>query len=184
MEGSKRPTIHTFRQSIEYPNVTATNSDSSALVGFRLSDLQDAASYAALYDAYRLISVRVKFIPLVTPFGPSTTVAGFPSLYTAIDYDGSGPLTVSQISQYDTMQVTTNQEMVERVLTPRLTATAESTTGPAAAIVANPRTWLDVGNANVPYYGLVWVTSATSVTGTYQLYRIAVDTVWQFRSVR
>jgi hypothetical protein len=185
MPAPKQQTIHTFRRTINRGQVTADAAGVTASLEFSLADDPSPTDFTSLFDQYRIAQVIVRFIPVSSSFGPSTTAAAYPSLLTCIDYDDNvAPASPQTVRQYETCQVTPNQSYVERVLNPKF-ATVAYQGAFTAYSQANPRQWIDCSFPNVEYYGVKWATTPiTVVSGTYVLYNIECEYIFQFRNTQ
>jgi len=122
------------------------------------------------------MQARVLLSPLAANFGQSTTATTYPTLYTVIDYDdASTPTSVSQLQQFDTLEVTPNAQVVERTIRPRAALAAYSGSVFTAFSTAPHGVWIDSNNVTVPHYGFKWATDGvTTVSGSYQLYSVNI----------
>jgi len=169
----RRPKIHSFAVKVNKGYVTADGVGVTGALDFDLSDTPTPTDFTSLFDRYRIWQVQVEFLPLVAPFGASTTAANLPILITAIDYDDSTPpAAFSTLQQYGNSQVVFNQEYHKRVLTPKFALSAYSGVFGSFSY-ADPGAWIDSASPSVQYYGLKWATSpVTVVSGSYILYSI------------
>lgn len=174
--------VHVFARTCSKGTITATNADTIGAYVFALSDLPGFADFS-LFEQYRIVEVIVKFFPVTTQFGPSTTAVALPSVYTIIDPDdASVPLTIDIMRQYDTLQVVPNQSFFKRVLTPKAALAAYGGSVFTSFAQAPNGMWIDDASPNVQYYGLKWATSSvTVVSGTYVLYNVDATYVVECR---
>ena len=183
MKRPSRPAVHTFEVTVDRGFVSATNTVTTGALGFRLSDTPSPTDFTALFDQYRIAQVRVEFIPLVTPFGPSTTSIALPYLLTAIDYDDETAVTTSTLQQYGTCMTVANQEYHQRTLNP-LGAQEIYTNGVVSGYSSlKPGDWIDSNSPGAAYFGLKWATTpVTVVSGSYDLFAIVAHYTIQCRS--
>jgi len=175
-----RRQLHLFRRSYDGGLVaTAAGIPTFGAVVTSLSLLPDFTEFTALYDAYRIVQIRVTFYPISNNVLPSAA-----RLYSVIDYDDGVLLpTTGAAEEYDSCQVSSvdNSVAIQRVYNPRIaqavysgafTSFAQSLTG----------TWIDTASSTVQYYGLKWALDpSTAITNVY---RIEVDCVIQCKNSR
>jgi hypothetical protein len=183
MDIPRRPQVMTFTRSVLLGNISATNVETTGAYYFTLDSLPSYTDFTSLFDQYRIAQVTVRFIPVVAPFGASTTAALLPDLHTVIDYDDAvAPATVDVMRQYGTHSVAPNQVYFERVLTPRYAVASYSGTFTSYSL-APVFTWIDSNSPSVQYYGVKWGTTSVSVvSGSYVLYNVEATYVVQCKS--
>lgn len=171
-----RDRIYSFERTYTAPNITSSNAGDTGSVQFTLDSLPGYTEYTALFDQYRIRQVRVQCSPLTAPFGPATTATTYPTVYTVIDYDDAAtPTGVSQLQQYDTIEVTPNGQVIERYIKPRAALAAYSGSVFTAFAQAPTGMWFDTDNVTIPYYGFKWATDAvTTASGEFQLYSVNI----------
>lgn len=152
--------VHYFKQTY-FPSATAlsntggsysasngilqgptANSDMGFSLKILASDIPQFASFAALFDAYKIAKVVVKFVPQTTQYTmvsnpgstPVTTTAQQQYLNTAIDLDDSSiPTSLQEIMEYETFLSTPAYKNHKRVFVPRMSQLAFKTSGTTVA---------------------------------------------------
>lgn len=180
---------HSFKQSAELANVTVTAGISPSLFAytFQLSDIPNASALADLYDQYRINAVKVTFFPQANVFNANTTnlVVSVPEIYTAIDLDSNTtPTSINVIDQYTTARHKFFNRPHSRYLKPK--ALGQCYISATSTGYFNlGKQWLDMGNTNIPHYGLVGgivCSQGSDMVG--QLIRVTATYYLQCRNVR
>lgn len=183
MKAPARSQIYTFEKAVDKGFVTATNATTSGALFFALSDIQSPTDITSAFDQWRIVEVRVEFLPLSANFGPSTSTTVLPYLLTAIDTDDATPVSPATLQQNDTLETISNQTYSQRVLTPRAAVGTYDGLAFTATMQARPLDWMDSASPNVQYYGLKWATTpVTVVSGSYDLFAISAHYVIQVRN--
>jgi hypothetical protein len=138
----RRDKAHTVIQSYQLSYNAATNYGG---ISITFATLPDAASFEAVFDQFRFDTVRFQFLPNTE------------GIYTAIDItDATAPTSLSQLLQYDTVQIVPPNVISERVFHPAcaLQSGAES---------AVYRGWCSTDSTAVtsPWYGLKFAGANT-----------------------
>jgi len=126
--------------------LTSSNTTSTG-TGFycALSALAGYTDWAACFDAYKILQIRMYFQPT------GTAIASAP-IQSAIDYDDYSAPTAGVLEQYDSFQTVPFGQYFERTFNPRIAVAAYSG---AFTSFANQRAgWLDIASPNVQHYGL------------------------------
>jgi hypothetical protein len=162
----KRHKVYPFVRSVELGLITpSVTVETDGAYAFSLGSLPDYTEFTALFDTYRIISVRICFYPLFTD--TSATVA-YPPIHTVIDYDDNNTLALNILNEYDSLQVVQTGQFFERTLTPRIALAAYS--GVFTSFSQPPaKSWIDCASPNVTHYGLKY---AVAISG-------AANAVWQ-----
>jgi hypothetical protein len=182
-----REAVHRFQRTFAWPtNITASLAGDYGALSFTLDSLPSYTDFTSLFDQYRFVEARVQFCPLTAAFGPSTSAALLPTVYTIIDPDdNTTPASIAELQQYQTLEVTPNGEPFQRTLTPKAALAAFS--GAFTSYAQAPqRMWFDCSSPSVQFYGLKWGTSPVTVAGglSYQLYSMNVTITCDFRHPR
>jgi len=145
-----------FTESFGGPSVSyALGTGNGGTISFTLNSLLNVSSYSSLFDQYRIIYAKVKFFPTDSlPVSTGSGAAGYPPIYTVLDYDDSIIANTNDLSQYGTLQVVQMGQYFERTLTPLATQVVYN--GALATSSANlpSSTWIDIASPNVTYYGV------------------------------
>lgn len=141
--------------------VNATGTPVYGAYSFKLSDLPNYTQYTALYDEYRMVAVRVDFIPTQSTGVPGT--ASVPALYTWIDTDDAttpSSLTSGQCFQTYKAHGLLNT-MRTRKLIPEVAAALYTTSFAGYGQMKNQ--WIDCNSPGVTHYALKYaVINGTS----------------------
>jgi hypothetical protein len=182
MRAPARSQIFTFEKAVDKGFVTATNTTTTGALVFALSDIQTPTDLTSCFDQYRIVQVRVEFLPLSANFGASTTTTTLPYLMTAIDTDDGTPVSTATLQQNDTLETISNQTYSQRVLTPRAALGAYTGLTFTASVQTDPLDWIDSAS-DAQYYGLKWATTpVTVVSGNYDLFAISCHYIIQVRN--
>jgi len=162
-----------------YNTITSsTTVSSSAGLSFSLSVIANQASYANIFDLYRILQVNVKFIPTQTSTTSGQQGVGG-TLYTVIDYDDSNtPTNLSSLFEYKTLKIAPPGVIDERTLSPRIAVAAYSGTFTSYANASN-KTWIDTASPSVAYYGLKYYLTPTP---TVQTINYVITLMVQFKN--
>jgi hypothetical protein len=157
--------------------LSSTSAETDGVITPHLSDFADYASWSAVYDTYRILTVKIEFVPTET-LAPT---GGVQPIYTAIDYDDGNSVTLANLIQYDTVMVSPMSVYHQRVFNPR---TAMAIYGGATFTSygqSKYAQWLDLNSAGVPHFGLKYgVAASTNVNGI----NTKITAVLQFKNAR
>lgn len=114
--------IHAFERTIS----GATDvKDWSALQNysftFKLADLPDYTEFTNLFDAYRITSVKLKFIYSCTEVTGPSSVNAMPQIFMVNDYDDATPLaSYTAYQEYETFRIKRLDKPFKTVCKPRV----------------------------------------------------------------
>jgi len=177
--------ITVLRQVAPVQTITATATTVSQLqIYFALNVLDNAASFANVWDQYRLDAVRVTVKPqnnavqLVTN---STTA--LTQLYAVIDYDNVTALgTVAAAREYANCIVLEPGESFVRTFQPRLAVNVYG--GAFGSFGNSPPMWLDSASPGVQHYGMKFLVPGVTVGQTLlQSWDVVVEYYVSFANV-
>jgi len=173
----KQQRIYNFRETYSAATITASTSlPVFGALNFQINSLGDLSSYQGLFDAYRIIQAEVQFIPKYV-VGSNT---GVPLLFTVIDYDDSStPTQISQLLDYDTVQISPGDVLQSRVLTPRAALGVYGSTLTSYGQTANSQ-WMDLASPQVQYYGVKYGLEAAAYSAGF--YEVIVTLTIQTKS--
>lgn len=141
----------------------------SYATAFRINQIPGISEFTALYDQYRIDKVVFRAIPYTTENATTGTTPpwGLAPVYTVIDLDSAAtPPDTATLREYTSVRTHQALKPVVRVLRPRaLTQIYRSTTSTAYAL-ANPRQWLDLGETDVPHYGIKMAAQLPNVSAS------------------
>jgi hypothetical protein len=148
---------------------------------FLLSDLNEVASYTAIFDQYRITSITLEFLPCSTAAVPNATASSFtPVMYTAIDYDDNGvPSSLATVLNYANVRYHQCGSRFKMTFKPHIAVAGY--TGTFGGYVNIPAPWIDAASTNVQHYGVKYAMPTALVYSSWQC--IARYTC-QFRNIR
>jgi hypothetical protein len=180
---SSQYTVRTFNQ---LSPITLSTSNQAGAFNFALTQVQNASSYQAVFDLFRIDYVRVEFKPVANAIAaPTATTTSYPALYSVIDYDDSTNLTgISAAQQYDNCMVLEAHESASRAFRPRIAIPAYG--GVSFNAFTNiTNTWVDVGSPATLHYGLKWyLQAATGAQTILPSWDVLFELVVSFKCAR
>lgn len=180
---TKAFTVRAVTQTSALLTVTATSSQNPTY-NFTLGDLDNAASFTALFDQYRIECVCFKLLPMQNAIGlttNSTTTCVTP--YVVIDYDDSTALTTAaQARSYESCIIVPPGRECTRMFRPRMAMSAYNGAFSGFANVADQ--WIDAATAGVQHYGIkLFIPGATAAQTTLQSWTVEREYWISFRKV-
>lgn len=171
---------------------TSASGDGFFSLKFLLSDVPQSSTFAALFDAYQLMHVKVKFVPLINMVNQSSTTPGSSSalvqfLETVIDYDDSALLTAEvQLLDYQTFKQSVGYKQQTRTITPCVSTLVYKTSGTTIAYSQKRKVLIDIANTDVEHYGLKGCipTTSTAAANMQCRWRVYITSHWRFKQVR
>jgi hypothetical protein len=155
---------------------TSTVANTFVSITATLSSLNDYASYAAVFDQYRIMGMKCTFMPgsaaaLATTFG---------HVHTVVDYDDNTSITPAQALDYPNCLVSNLGDTQVRAFRPHVALAAYA--GGVFTSFANAEgQWIDCTSSGVVHYGLKVAVNPTSVAVNFD----SIVSVWiQFRNPR
>lgn len=183
----RTPKFHSFKQNVELatiPVVAATNSFFNYI--HAMVDMPQASQFLSLYDQYRLMAVRITFIPQYNSYQVGGTASTVPVIYTALDFDSATtPTQINTLDNYTTCRKQTFTRPHTRYYkpSPLLNTYISATTSGQANL--SRKTWMNWNTSNVPYYGLIGaITAANPAALVAQSVRVMAVYYFQCRNVR
>jgi hypothetical protein len=157
--------------------------NSLAVLTPSLTQLDQASSFQALFDQYRITTVTIQFRPLYPrqSFVPGTDIP--PLIYTVVDYDdGVLPTSPAQLREYQCCAIHETDAFVV-MFQPHCALAAYSGTFTSYANVKSP--WIDCASSAVPHYGLkLCVLAGLAGQVHLQAWYLSVKLDVEFRNVR
>jgi len=152
--------------SVYRSSITAPNGGAFAFV---LNDLPQIATYAALFDQYKIEEILLKFKPRLNSADrvtdtalSSTSIAE--ELYYCIDYDDSNvPTSLDEVREFDTCRNKSFYQSFNIRIKPKI-AMAAYGSGAFTSYASMTNQWLDVASPAIAHYGVKFVTSPTIAT--------------------
>lgn len=175
-----RNRVHTVvhrRDSIA-PTLVSAATDSAENLRFALNTFPGTGPYAALYHQYRILKVKVEYIPCNTQAkfvldGEQPTDTFTPSVYTAINRTASAfPATVTDFMSMNSTQYCLAGRYHKRYFTP---STLDTVYNSAITSAYNPeyKQWISTGYTACPHFGLDTLLSASgSSAGSFKYRRV------------
>lgn len=126
---------------------------------FTMDEIPQSATFAALFDAYRVNKIVLKFIPMTMFTQSSNTSANLAAqpqwLSTVIDYDDSTLLTTEgALLEYETFKQSRPSATHKRVFVPALAQDYFKTSGATIAYGQARKRWIDAAYLDVEHYGV------------------------------
>ncbi len=130
---------------------------------FQLDQCQKYSDFVDLFDQYRIQMVELFGTTGNIPQNPSTTDSTS-ELLVAVDFDDdTAPTAVTDLYNYETVQVIAPGQCFSRRFRPQVIATVlDSAAAPADAVSTN--IWLDLNSPDIPYYGYKAACTASGTT--------------------
>lgn len=176
------PKIHHFKRTFLSTGIVGSTTDAFGAASFSFNNIPASSEFVALFDAYRINKIVVKYMPMSTEASTTQSTALFLSV---IDYnDDVLPTTEDQLLEYENCKVTKGLKNHTRVFTPSTLDLLTDDTG-ATTYAGNPRwkQWIPTSRATVPHYGLKYLRQAQA-TGNLVQYRLQVTYYFSCKSVK
>ena len=148
----------------------AAGTDQFVGISFQLSDLPNIASITGLYDQYRIMAVRLQFIPQNIPgqYGivGATVVPCAPQLLTCIDLDDAVTPGVTIMESHETVRnhgcLDPRNGRDHVVWVEPAIAMENYQTGGFGGYTSKTKQWCDAASTSVQHYGVkAWVFAPT-----------------------
>lgn len=177
--------VHYFRRRYVVANITSTTSgagvqsNAAGAMSFSLSGLPNASEFTALFDQYKIMKVKLDFIPfgdnvnlpISTMSGANALVSPGGPLITAIDYDDSNvPTAASDLLQYQASRVVPVPKRLKMTLRPKFAIEVYRST--VATGYGARSGWLDCANPDIPHYGVKYYMNAPSALNSSMTYQV------------
>lgn len=180
--------VHWFKRKFQMSvnQLVQGTTDNFASMFFTLSNINtpgtlfSASSYALpnyteftnLYDCYRILGVKVNFIPRHIDTNTPSYASGNGSalLWYSIDTnDGAVPSSLQTLAEYNTSKCRYMYKPFSIFLTPKsVNQVYESAI--TNAYEAKGKRWIDTGDPDVPHYGIkLGVPASTASTGFFKM---------------
>jgi len=145
-------------------------------------------NYAAMFDQFRISSVKVTGWCSNNTSSTTTTNTNIPLLYSAVDFDvdTSPPTSISSIVSYTNSCVhqanTLGKPAFTRTLVPR--ASLSSATG-TNAVIAPAGSWIDTSSGSTPHYGMFLALDSQTGTNVIEGYLTLIAEIqFEYRGER
>jgi hypothetical protein len=122
---------------------------------FSLNANVQSGTLVSLFDQYRFLACRFRFLPRQNLIAPSAST--YPPLYTVIDYDNAtAPASRGAIQSYSNCSESQVYESVERTFCPHIATAAYS--GSFTSYSNMAKVWIDSASPSVQHYGIkYWI---------------------------
>jgi len=171
--------IYRFQQMISYGTLsTNTVTETQLSSYFGLSALNQAGTFTALFDQYRITKVEYWISPRTTAV---TTASANPGrLVSVVDYDDANALTsIAEAMEYQNALVSSGVDGHYRCFRPHAALAAYTGAFTGYQNTASP--WIDAASPSVQHYGVKVIVSPTDAVYTYD---ITVRLTCEFRNAR
>ena len=160
------------------PSTSSTGPAGYFSYHFTMDEIPQSATFAALFDAYRVNKIVLKFIPMnqFTQLGNgSANLAAQPQwLSTVIDYDDNTLLTTEgQLLEYETFKQSRPSATHKRVFVPAMAQQYFKTSGTTIAFGQAKKRWVDAAYLDVEHYGIKGLVNGPAVQASQ------VQTSWK-----
>lgn len=102
------PLVHTFKETFRTSDITVgANSNVAGVLACNLSQLNNQTAFKNMFDLFRITGVKWTFLYRYNSAEASTSNAGIPTLYTAINRDpfAPAPLNIADILNDDSIKI-------------------------------------------------------------------------------
>lgn len=182
--------IYRFSQYLSETSITQSTITPSFYAGASLAVLtpsltllDQASTFQALFDQYRITNVTVQFRPLFSRqnFVPGSDIP--PLIYTVVDYDdGVVPSSLATLREYQNLTIHECDPFAVS-FRPRIAMAAYGGAFTSYANMGN--TWVDCASSGVLHYGLkIGITNGLAGQTHLQQWYLSVKLEVEFRNVR
>jgi len=159
-------------------------------IGFRLDDLNQSATLAALFDQYRIERIKVHFRSrnnAISVFNTASPNNAVPAGYLVVDRDdATAPVSIAALTEYDNAVAFGGAEDASVELSPSLTpAVFAAGAFSGYAITDASSVWLDMANTAIPTFGVKGgIGSLAAATTSAWTWDVSAEYVVSFRKTR
>lgn len=148
------------------PPISSSSGATYYAYNFQVGNLDQIASFTALFDQYRIRLVEVMFVPRVTV--NNATSSNFGLFSSVVDYDDSNALTsVAQAYDYQNCLTSSGLDGHYRKFIPHIAEAAYAGSFTSYANKSAP--WIDAASANVQHYGVKTAWTQTDAAYTMDM---------------
>lgn len=187
--------VHYFKRHFAYTNIVGLAGTTTTFgdLYFQLDDLPNYSEFTTLYDFYKILAVKVYFIPIsnvniVSGTNPdlltSTTYGN--RMFTVIDYnDRTVPTSLGELRQYNNCKVTPN-EYHTRFFHPRpvIAMDEDAISGGVYGIGQTKDVWVSTESNQCEWYGLKYGIEHLTMAANTTLYKTEVKVYLAFKAVK
>lgn len=161
--GNPRQKVYYYKRFANLPPVVAAVDGSDTLVGynFNLTEVPGYTEFTALYDAYKICGLKLRFLPYYSqstdqggndPFAPFSSSNNL-RIFTCLDYnDSSAPVSINAIREYQNCKVTSYNKGHKRYFRPIVNL--ESTGNTTIQVFSGKNPWISTGTPALQHYAL------------------------------
>lgn len=142
------------------------NLETDVAFKFALSDLVGYQDFTGLFDSYKIVGVKLLFLPRADQQPSAAGNAGV--IWYAPDYDDNNATTLQALQQYQTVKMVRGDKPFSCYVRPKNAVPIYQTGSTYGYGQGTP--WIDSINSSLPYYGFKLVWTQTSVIYTYDVY--------------
>lgn len=180
-----RAGVHYFTRRYVVANITASTSaigvqsPAAGALAFNMAALPNASEFTALFDQYKLMNVKLDFVPfgdtVNLPINTMTGTSGVLSpggpLILAVDYDdNTTPADAASLLQYQHSKIVPIPRRHRMTIRPKF---ATEVYRSAVSTAYGARTgWLDCAASDVPHYGVKYYMNAPSASSSSYTYQV------------
>lgn len=161
-------TVYSFKKTVNVQSIVSGSTGTSRAYSFALSDVPGFATYTDLYDFYKIVGVKIMFVPRQTEQNNQIYLGMF---HYVVDYNDSNA--VDSAEEIMSRQGSRMRYMVGRPFSlyvkPRIAAMAYESGGSTGYYAERPR-WMNTNDPTVPHYGLKVFLTQPSVGTTTDVY--------------
>jgi len=163
----KDNSVHNFIQTIDLGQILTTNNAATTFFAraFTFNDIQQVASFQALFDQYNIVEIEL----WIQPINNTATIAtSGPSWYSVIDYDDAAtPTGLASLQQYTNVITTPLNNGHYVRFKPHV---AEALYGGAFTAFGNiAAPWIDSASPGVQHYGFKMGVNATPTVVNFNM---------------
>lgn len=158
-------------------------------VAFRMDDLSQSATFASLFDQYRIDKVLLRFTSrsnAVSVFNASAPNSSVPMVYITQDRDdASAPASINALREYDKTVIMNGASSCDVFIEPRPTISAFASGAFSGYVTPDIEPWLDMANTDIPHYGVKFgVCPLTATTTSSWVWDVEAYYYVSFRNIR
>lgn len=151
-----------------------------------LSSFNQSATFAALFDQWRIRKFEVMFLPRTNSFSAveSFAVPTMPSVFVANDFDDdSSPSTVASMLDYQDCKIFDASKKFTHIMVPKALNVQYQ---PALSAYGNSpsKQWMDSAYPGIKYYGVKILVGALPINVAVSVCDVFVKVFLQFKSSR
>lgn len=147
-----------------------------------LANLPNQSEFVALFDSYKILAIRAKFIYNMNgAVGPATATNFLPELVTCNDYDDATPLaSITDFEQYDSFKIKRLDRPITRYFKPKVAQPAYQAGAFNGYARPEKVPWLDCASNAIEHYGLKYAIRADTQGGVGMNTIGTIDIYWTY----